>query len=51
MHLFTQLSVSVENLDVLQLHTNACPELHSIRRVVFVSSFNGAVGMSPDRQQ
>lgn len=43
----TLLPAPVENLDVFQLYTNASPELHSICCVVFATSLNGAIGMSP----
>lgn len=43
----TLLSGPVENLNVFQLYTNACPELHSICSIVFASSLNGAIGMGP----
>lgn len=46
----TLLPGPVENLDVFQLHTNAGPELHRIRSVVFVASLDGAVSMSPERK-
>lgn len=47
----TLLPGPVENFDVFQLYTNACPELHSICSIVFAASFNGAIGMSPKQRQ
>lgn len=46
----TLLPGPVENLYVFQLYTNASPELHSIRSVVFAASLDGAVSMSPEQK-
>lgn len=46
----TLLPCPVENLDVFQLNTNACPELHSISSVVFVASLDGAICMGSKQQ-
>lgn len=42
----TLLPGPVEDLDVFQLYTNACPELHGICSVVFAASLDGAIGVS-----
>lgn len=47
----TLLSGPVENLDILQLHSNASPELHGISGIVFASSLDGAVGMGSKKRR
>lgn len=49
--LFTLLPGPVENLDVLELHTDPTAELNSICGVVFAASFDGTVGVSPEQKQ
>lgn len=50
-HVSTCLSGSIENFNIFELYTNACPELHSICSVVFVASLNGAISMGPKKQE
>ena len=46
-HVPTLLPVPVEDLDVLQLHSDARPEVDRVGGVVLAASLDGAVGVSP----
>lgn len=45
--LFTFLPVSVEDLDVFELHTDAGSQGHRVRGIVFAPALDGAIGVSP----
>lgn len=51
MFVFTCLSGSIEDFNIFELYTDACPELHSICGVVFAASLNGAISMGPKKNR
>lgn len=51
MFVFTCLSGSIEDFNIFELYTDACPELHSICSVVFAASLNGAISMGPKKTE
>lgn len=42
---------SVEDFNILELHTNAFPQVHHFSGIVFIPPLNGAIGVRSDLQR